>query len=755
MKFILTLCLIGLLSPLFSFSITENNKPNAVIVVADDATAPEKNAGNELAKYINKISGVELEIVNTPSKNTNNIYIGQTDLTKKILGDNFNWKKLKDDGIVIKSGKNYLVLAGDRPRGSLYAVYTFLEDNLGCRYWAPDDEYIPNIKTIKINNLNTVYTPPFMSRESYFNVNIANPDYAVKLKLNGHFNKIPDDMGGHIELVGWCHTFTTLISTEEYGKNHPEYFAFRDGKRTITGHDQLCLSNQDMVKELTKNVLKKIAENPNIKLISVSQADNENYCTCDACKALTEKYGHSGALLTVINQVAKAVKEKYPDMYVETLAYQYTRQAPKNIKPADNIIIRLCTIECDFSTPLDSDTNKTFYKDLTDWKKVAKNLYIWDYVVNFSNYHIVHPNFQSLQKNLQIFANNNAKAVFEQGDSFNPNVTLVRLKGWLLAKLLWNPNLNYDKATKEYLNGYYGAAGENMYKYLKICTKAVEREHFNLTCFVETGNPYFTANDYIDAFTALNNALKKVDNNPKLKNRVLCDLYSFQVGWLLANKDIQKKVADSNVIEYKSPIKFINMYNKFAKKNGNYQFRESRSVDDSILASQDIVKKEGTVPELCKNLPDNKWVDLQENTFTFLFNEGFSRIVDDPQASNGKAIFMSSFHIQWSVQKMLSFLYLDDTYDYGDLYAVYRVEPNKKTGKAYEIGVYNETAKYLFAYDIKSDDTPDNKYITKYIGRVPYKTTTNLSYIYICPMGDEDLSKGLYLDRIFIIQGNN
>ena len=37
---------------------------------------------------------------------------------------------------------------------------------------------------------------------------------------------------------------------------------------------------------------------------------------------------------------------------MDTLAYRYTRQAPKTIKPADNVIIRLCSIECCFSHPL-------------------------------------------------------------------------------------------------------------------------------------------------------------------------------------------------------------------------------------------------------------------------------------------------------------------------------------------------------------------------------------------------------------------
>jgi len=752
MKLIISLFIILLLAyPVFSFNIVERNKPNSVIVVANDATAPEKNAANELAKYINKISGVELKIVNTPAKNTNNIYIGQTNLTKKILGDNFNWRKIKDDGIIIKSSSNYLVLAGDRPRGTLYAVYSYLEDYLSCMFLTKDDEIVPTKKTISVSNLNVVYNPPFMSRESYFKPNMVDPNYAIKLKLNGNSNDISDDWGGHISLVGWCHTLPGLISVAEYGQTHPEYFALVNGSRSLSGHDQVCLSNKDMVKELTKKVLARIAENPNTKLISVTQADQQNYCTCPLCTKLTEEYGNSGALLTVVNAVAKEVKKKYPDVYVETLAYQYTRSAPKDIKPDDNVIIRLCTIECDFSTPLDSDTNKTFYKDLQDWKKVAKNLYIWDYTVNFSNYHIMHPNFQSLQRNVQIFAGNNVKAVFEQGDSFNSNLAMSHLKSWLLAKLLWNPNMNYEKAKKAYLNAYYGKAAGDMNEYINVTTKAVQREHAYLTCFMGS-NPYFKTDDYIKCFKLLNSAVKKVDNNPVLKNRVLCELYSFQVGWLLATPETQKEVAKSGVLKYKTKGEFIKMYNKFAKEHDNKYISEGGSIDNSILAHISNPKKEGSIPDLCKNLSDDSWYDFQEKDLFNLAGDVCSKNIDDPKASNGKCAFQSSFHNVWSIQKALGTLFYNTEYKSADFYAVYRIKPNKKIGVAYEIGIYDPSKKdTICKLDIKSDDTPNDEYITKYIGNIPY-TSSEGTYLYITPMNNAELSDGLYVDRIFAIQ---
>ena len=63
-----------------------------------------------------------------------------------------------------------------------------------------------------------------------------------------------------------------------------------------------------------------------------------------------------GTLLRFVNAVADAVAERYPDVLVDTLAYQYTRNVPKLTRPRRNVIIRLCSIECCFRHPLTDET---------------------------------------------------------------------------------------------------------------------------------------------------------------------------------------------------------------------------------------------------------------------------------------------------------------------------------------------------------------------------------------------------------------
>ncbi len=106
----------------------------------------------------------------------------------------------------------------------------------------------------------------------------------------------------------------------------------------------------------------------------------------------------------------------FPDKIISTLAYQYTRSAPKNVKPLPNVNIMLCSIECNRSMPIAKDpSSASFVKDIKDWTKLTGNILIWDYVVQFRNYISPFPNLRVLQPNLEFFADNGCRLMFQQG----------------------------------------------------------------------------------------------------------------------------------------------------------------------------------------------------------------------------------------------------------------------------------------------------------------------------------------------------
>lgn len=202
---------------------------------------------------------------------------------------------------------------------------------------------------------------------------------------------------------------------EEHFAGHPEWFSLLKGKRTAD-RAQLCLTNPKLRDFMVGRVKSWLRESPGAGIISVSQNDWYGACECADCKALDDAEGsHAGTMLAFVNYVAEQIEPEFPHVAVDTLAYQYTRKPPKTIRPRASVIVRLCSIECNFREPLDHPSNAAFADDIRGWEKICQRLYIWDYTTDFAHYVQPHPNWFTLDANLRFFAAHNVRGVFEQG----------------------------------------------------------------------------------------------------------------------------------------------------------------------------------------------------------------------------------------------------------------------------------------------------------------------------------------------------
>jgi hypothetical protein len=191
---------------------------------------------------------------------------------------------------------------------------------------------------------------------------------------------------------------------------------------------------------------------------------------------MEDHYGvHSGLFLWFVNRVADAIRADWPDKYIGTFAYQYTRQAPRNIVPRDNVLIRLCSIECDFSHPIaETAFNRPFLKDLQDWSKIAPTLFIWDYVVNFNQYLAPYPNFGVLAANIKTFRDHHAIGIQEEAQYQSDGAEFSEMKAWVLARLLWDPEQDTDALVKEFITDYYGPAAPQVQAYFDLCRSRIQ-----------------------------------------------------------------------------------------------------------------------------------------------------------------------------------------------------------------------------------------------------------------------------------------
>jgi hypothetical protein len=513
-------------------TIAENGEAKAVIVVAEEASEPERHAASELAEFLGRVTGAKFEIASPTAAGKSRLLVGPG--PARLAIKEFTTEGLGSDGIIIRTAGEDLVLAGGHPRGTLYAVYTFLEDHVGCRWWSSKVSTIPKKPTLKFGNLDVRYVPVLEYREPFW-FDAFDGDWAVRNKSNGHAARLDAKRGGKHIYQGFVHTFYWLIPPDKYFKEHPEWFSEIDGKRKYK-RAQLCLTNEEMRKELVKNLKVRLRNNPAATIASVSQNDWHGYCQCKKCAAIDKKEGSpAGSLLRFVNAVAEEIEKEFPHVAISTLAYQYTRKPPKFVRPRQNVIVRLCSIECSFSKPLRDERNRKFREDILGWSKICKRLYIWDYTTDFRHYVMPHPNLRVLGPNVKFFVEHNVKGIFEQGAYQSYGAEMAELRAWVLAKLLWQPKRDEQKLMDEFIEGYYGAAGPHIRAYLTVTHDAVEKSGDWLGCFSPHTAKFLSWETLSEGWRHLKTAEQAVKDAAELRFRVqvaqLPMMYVFIMRW--------------------------------------------------------------------------------------------------------------------------------------------------------------------------------------------------------------------------------
>jgi len=527
--------------------------PNWNIVVGTKASKVEINAANELQHFLHEVLGVIFPIItdNQDSKN-HEIIVGCNNRIEK-LGLTIPWQELGDEGFIIKTYKENLIIVGGKLRGTLYGVYTFLEDYAGCRWFSSTVSRIPKKEYLDLYGIDDKQIPALEYRETFY-FDAFDGDWAARNKSNGHFAKLEEKHGGKIKYSHFVHTFNSLVPVEEYFDSHPEYFSEINGKR-ISKRTQLCLTNPDVLKIAINRVREWIEEEPDVKIISISQNDWYNPCECKNCRIIDEKEGsHSGTLIHFVNKIAEVIEKDYPDKFIDTLAYQYTRKPPKYVRPRKNVIVRLCSIECCFSHPLETcrevcyrfvdkvEPGSSFAKDLEGWAKICDRLYVWDYVTNFSHYLLPFPNFHVLQPNIKYLINNNVVGIFEEGNyEIGGGGEFAELRAYVIAKLLWNPDYDVNLAINEFLTGYYGMAAPAIREYFDMIHKKVIDENIHLSIYDPPINEYLTP-DIIEKANKLFDRAEMLADNAEILERVkIARLPIKFVNLAVMEKDVPEK----------------------------------------------------------------------------------------------------------------------------------------------------------------------------------------------------------------------
>ena len=720
-----------------TLTLTTDGKTSACITLADNASLPEKTAAKELSDYLKRITGAEFAIVKPEDAAGRQVIavgpgavkalIPDIDLVK--AGDN----GLGEDGIVQKTIQSKaaehgmsLILTGAEgsKRGTLYAVYEFLEREAGVRWWTHTEEFVPDRPTLRVRYLNVRYTPPFFFREVYSwgMVHIgttwghddsdavvqdwAKAKFAARLRNNGAGTVLPASLGGCLVAMGRGHTFDPFLPSEKYFKDHPEWYSERGGKR-LAANAQLCMTNDEMLKELSRNILIKIREKPHLGMAHVSQNDNQAVCQCANCKALDDAEGSTAAsTLYGVNKVAEAIEKEFPDFHVVTFAYQYTRKPPKTMRPRPNVLVQFCVIERTGSQPIESDENRSLMNDLKGWAAVAPKLLIWDYKMNMSGPLAPHPNWPVFGPDFRTYRDNRAVGVFCESESVGIT-DFVALKVYLMAHLLWDPSRDEKMIMDEFVVGYYGKAGP----LVKQVLNGFEKLGSKVRMHAYSEGPYASWLD-LEAMNRATELFREAEaavaEDPLTLARVKRARISLDHQWLrgYAGYREQAKNKGAAFLGPQDPAKGAADFSAYVRGEiaaapkdyqkchmpmmVQFQFMNKTFDADLNELTQLATKgKCGALPACLSDLPPSKIINMDHTLVNVLQNHG-AEVVVDAKSTSGLAMKVPQAAVpSWAVQAMTKRFSSLGGFGRCRVHAVVRCDLKADKGAAFVGGVWD------------------------------------------------------------------
>ncbi|MBO4893597.1 MAG: DUF4838 domain-containing protein [Clostridia bacterium] len=453
--------------------IAENGETDFTIVLPDSESPCLTAAANELVSYVYKICGARPAVKNESDTQNfeNTVLLGGTACSESLKPA---CEDLAEDGFLIYSDGSHLIIRGGSERGTLYGVYTFLEEYLGVRWFTPKLEKVPESKDIIIDShIDRTVEPSFAIRRN--DCAGTNDRHRARTRMNVSFWSEAEGFGGALTFVMWDVTLDRLVPDSLFTE-HPEYFALgEDGKRTT---DHVCLSNPDVLPVAVENARQAIENCPreSSKHIHIGQKDNENYCRCETCEALYKKYGSvSAPTILFTNAFADALDDDYPDFTFTFYAYNETDRPPADLtlRCSKNVVPVLCGLhkacrshpltECgavdgdDSFNNLFGENEPRVANDFANWVKIADRTYIYDYTINFLNTAQFFSNFGTMQSTMKYMHDTGITGyVYNCGDGHE--AAFNELRNYLLCKVQWDVDCDVEYWMNEFLKGYYGEA---------------------------------------------------------------------------------------------------------------------------------------------------------------------------------------------------------------------------------------------------------------------------------------------------------
>jgi hypothetical protein len=465
-----------------------------IVVIPDDPQGSIRYAATELVDHIRDLTGCELTVVREGKYRPalgHPVSIGRTQMSRRAVSDRA-FRKLGDEGFIVKTdGQALTILGGDR-RGNLYGVYAFLE-GLGIRWLTPKVALLPKRSSIPSPRKKIRFVPPVFYRDQLWN-NGSDPAWRSRMRLNGEFARLPQHMGGSARVHLSCHSYHALVAATEFGE-HPDWFALKTNGQRRAGNArtvELCTTNPELRRHILARVRRDLRANPAIEQYWVSQDDGlSSGCFCERCTAERLRHGgkriaedaplptdpvgvgarlkdHRWAANTIslANTIARGIRDEFPRVQIKTLAYSYTWPAP-DLKVEPNVVVVICGPAGDWFLPYeDNEKTRDWRRSLRAWTRLGGKVQTYMYGGSNYGYWWPFPTWFTMCRNHRTAYKDGVRAMYRQGTHAGYGAEFTELRAYLSARMAYDPKRDIMTEVTEFTDAYYGPGAVPIREYM-------------------------------------------------------------------------------------------------------------------------------------------------------------------------------------------------------------------------------------------------------------------------------------------------
>lgn len=469
----------------------KNAKSDYKIVYSKDVTTEEMLAVTDLQALFKEATTYNLPAI-TEDKLTQ---IAETD-KYIVIGENKFSQAAEIDldaaeygrsGYVIQTVGSSIYVTGAEATGTLVGTYKFLQYILDYDYYFEGVyELDKGVANIQLMNYDVSFVPDIQFQNVGYEGSLTSTN-STHYKYGTVPMKNASSFAGHASMK-WLPK-DKYLNKEDSENYHGKWYMSEDNPT------QLCYSSHGdaaeyelMTSAAAQTLIDYMQEDLGAYSFDCSITDNRDWCGCDECDRITEKYGAPSALVVrFLNDVTEKVdawlatdegKPFYREYYVKFYAYFGLVPAPVEYDKATGefstvddsvfcnkrVVPTFADVNMDYLSSVHDNVNYESWLAMKGWSYLSDNFSAYFYSARYNDYMAPLESFNDMQELYQFCKEIGALNIYNLGVGgelgFPMGWCVLRI--YLGAKLAQNVDIDFEGYIQKFFKGVYKNGAEPM-----------------------------------------------------------------------------------------------------------------------------------------------------------------------------------------------------------------------------------------------------------------------------------------------------